>query len=270
MRLPHTRILYASLLALFLSLTLARVHPFGDAGLFAAPRSQPPQLPASIPPAARAILAASCADCHSTPARAPCYGHFAPISWLLERDILDARSHLNLSQWDHNSPDQQQVLLAEIAQQVRAGHMPPPQYLLIHRNARLTPAEISTLLAWAHSTSAAQPLPPDPARDAQLAEGNSENGKDLFNRRCTGCHSLTDNHEGPRLGNVYGRPSASVPGFPYSAALIAAHITWNEQTLDRWLTDPDAFLPGNNMDFLVTRPQERADIIAFLKASSSH
>ena len=136
MRLPRTRILYASLLALFLSLTLARVHPFGDAGLFAAPRSQPPQLPMSIPPAARAILAASCADCHSTPARAPFYGHFAPISWLLERDILQARKHLNLSQWNQASPDQQQVLLAEIAQQARSGHMPPALQYLPHPSRR--------------------------------------------------------------------------------------------------------------------------------------
>ena len=69
--------------------------------------------------------------------------------------------------------------------------------------------------------------------------GDAARGRNLFNRRCTGCHSLTDNREGPHLAGVYGRPSASIAGFP-----------------------------GNNMDFRVPRPQERADIIAFLKASS--
>jgi cytochrome c2 len=103
---------------------------------------------------------------------------------------------------------------------------------------------------------------------SSLTTPDPNRGKDLFNRRCTGCHSLTDNREGPHLAGVYGRPSASIAGFPYSAALRAAHITWNDQTLDRWLTDPDAFLPNNNMDFRVPRPQERADLIAFLKASS--
>jgi cytochrome c len=98
--------------------------------------------------------------------------------------------------------------------------------------------------------------------------GDAARGRDLFNRRCTGCHSLTQNSEGPRLGGVYGRIAATAPGFSYSAALTAAQLTWEEHTLDRWLTDPNAFVPGNNMDFRVPRPQERADIIAFLKASS--
>jgi len=100
-----------------------------------------------------------------------------------------------------------------------------------------------------------------------LTIGDPTRGQSLFNRRCTGCHSLNDNREGPHLSGVYGRRAASVPGFPYSAALTAAHLTWNDQTLDQWLTDPDAFVPNNNMDFRVPRPQERADLIAFLKAS---
>jgi cytochrome c2 len=41
-----------------------------------------------------------------------------------------------------------------------------------------------------------------------------------------------------------------------------------EGTLERWLADPDAFVPGNDMDFLVTRPEERKDLIAYLKQSS--
>ena len=58
-----------------------------------------------------------------------------------------------------------------------------------------------------------------------------------------------------------------IEGFPYSAALKNAHLVWDEQTLERWLTDPDAFVPGNDMDFLVTRPEERRDLIAYLKQS---
>ncbi len=183
MRPLPTRILYASLLALVLSLAasfaLAHLHPFGDADLFAAPRSQPPQLPASIPPEVRALLAAHCADCHSSTARAPFYGHFAPVSWLLEHDIVEARDHLDLSDWDQYSPDQQQVLLAEIAQQARGGHMPPPQYLLIHRNARLTATDVAALTAWTHSASlaidspdsvSAPPMPASPQNAVILSE----------------------------------------------------------------------------------------------------
>jgi cytochrome c len=55
---------------------------------------------------------------------------------------------------------------------------------------------------------------------------------------------------------------------PHSDALRKAHITWNDQTLGKWLADPDAFLPGNNMDFLVSKPQERKDLVAYFKQSA--
>jgi cytochrome c len=272
------------------SLLLANVHPFGDARLFANPRVETAQLPASIPADARSVLAADCMDCHSSLTRTPIYGRFAPVSWLLERDIVEARGHLNLSAWESYDADQQQELLAEIAEEAKAGHMPPPQYLLMHRGARLQPSEIASLLGWVHAAQdaaasaepAAVPSPFVPAALMQkgsvylvaqngqptagtISAPDATRGADLFNRRCTGCHTLAQSREGPKLGGVYGRAAASVPGFPYSAALKGTQITWNEQTLDKWLTDPDAFVPGVNMDFRVPKPQERADIIAFLK-----
>jgi cytochrome c len=98
--------------------------------------------------------------------------------------------------------------------------------------------------------------------------GGAANGQRLFERRCTGCHSLDSNREAPKLGGVFGRTSGQVPNYPYSSALKNAHIIWDEHTLDRWLTDPDGFVSGNNMDFRVPKPQERQDIIQFLKRSS--
>ena len=75
--------------------------------------------------------------------------------------------------------------------------------------------------------------------------------------------------EGPRLQGVYGRPTAAIPDFPYSDSLKNAHLTWNDRTLEQWLADPDAFLPGNNMDFYVAKPQERKDLIAFFQQSAA-
>ena len=98
--------------------------------------------------------------------------------------------------------------------------------------------------------------------------GNAETGKLLFEKRCTGCHSLDNNKEGPRLRNVYGRQAGSVSDFSYSNKLKAAHITWDERSLDQWLTNPDAVVPDNDMAFHVSNPQERADIIQFLRLSS--
>jgi cytochrome c len=251
-----------SALCLVASLLLAHVHPFGNAGLYAATAPQALARQTSIPPGARSILIDKCSDCHSTQTRTPFYGHFAPISWLLERDIVEARKAMNLSQWNTFSPDQQQTFEAKIVQETKTHEMPLPQYRLIHWNAGITAADLHTLTQWAHNT------PSDGAITQALTPGDPIRGRLLFEKRCTGCHALNVNHEGPQLQGIYNRPTGSIPNFPYSDALKNAHITWNDRTLDQWLTDPDAFLPGNNMDFLVPKPQERQDIIAYFKQSA--
>jgi len=56
--------------------------------------------------------------------------------------------------------------------------------------------------------------------------------------------------------------------YVYSPALKKAKIVWDQQSLDKWLTDPDALVPGTDMYFFVSRPQERLDLIAFLRQMS--
>jgi|SRR5580658_1794249 cytochrome c len=90
-------------------------------------------------------------------------------------------------------------------------------------------------------------------------------GKDLFERRCTGCHALDRDKEGPRLGGVYGRVSGSVQSFHYSDALKNAHITWDAESLEKWLTDPESVVPDNDMAFHVESATERSEIISYLK-----
>jgi cytochrome c len=93
-------------------------------------------------------------------------------------------------------------------------------------------------------------------------------GKAVFQTRCIGCHSLDRDDEGPRLKNVYGRSSGTVPGFPYSDALKLAHIVWNDKSLEKWLAEPDILVPGSGMPVYVTDAQERRDVIEYLKAIS--
>jgi cytochrome c len=95
-----------------------------------------------------------------------------------------------------------------------------------------------------------------------------KSGQDLFASRCAGCHAVDRDKEGPRLAGVYGRAAASVDGFQYSAALTKSKLTWNDETLDRWLTDPDKLVPDNDMSFRTENPQERQAIILFLKQNS--
>ncbi len=90
-------------------------------------------------------------------------------------------------------------------------------------------------------------------------------GQELYESRCIGCHSPDANRIGPRHRGVVGRLSGTVPDFNYSKAVKAAQVTWDGQSLDRWLANPQAFIPGQKMNFRVNDPVDRADLIAYLK-----
>jgi len=261
-----TAVFAACAMVLSSSALLARVHPFGDAGLVAAASTQPPNQTlllehSSAPPEARTLLTEKCADCHSMQTKSHFYGRFAPVSWLMERDIVEGRKAMNLSQWDRYSADQQQTLTAKMVQESKAHEMPLLQYRMIHWDARITEDDVKTLSAWSHAI----PQAATGSASTSAGAGDAARGKEVFEKRCTGCHSLTEDREGPRLQGLYGRTSGAVAGFSYSPALLKAKIVWNDQTLDQWLTDPDAMIPGNNMDFQVVKPQERKDLIAYFK-----
>ena len=100
---------------------------------------------ANLPPEAKAVLVNKCADCHSSETRWPVYSHVAPGSWLIERDIVEARKHMDLSRWELLSLEQQQVLLAKISHEAKSGNMPPLQYVALHWGAKLSPADVHTL-----------------------------------------------------------------------------------------------------------------------------
>lgn len=93
--------------------------------------------------------------------------------------------------------------------------------------------------------------------------GDASRGEGLFSKRCTICH--VNSEMGPKYRGLIGRKAGTVPGFDYSRALQEKGVVWSEETLERWLTNPDAFVPGNLMGFRVRDAQERADIIAYLK-----
>jgi cytochrome c len=100
------------------------------------------------------------------------------------------------------------------------------------------------------------------------ADDDTDRGRQLFEKRCTGCHSLDQNKEGPRLRGVYGRPAGKVSNFNYSAALQSSQLIWDDASLDKWLADPDSLVADNDMAFHVSAPDERIDIIRYLKTLS--
>ena len=94
----------------------------------------------------------------------------------------------------------------------------------------------------------------------------AERGKEIFVRRCSGCHAPDLDKEGPRLRGIYGRKAAAIPGFGYSQALRNSSVRWDDQSLDRWLTDPDGMVPDTDMAFRVSNADERKALIEYLKS----
>jgi len=104
------------------------------------------------------------------------------------------------------------------------------------------------------------------------AAGDPEAGASAFGP-CMACHTLAPGRHmtGPSLDRVFGRKAGTIDGFPrYSAALKRSSIVWDDKSLDAWLANPRALVPGNTMTFQGVRSaKDRADLIAFLKAAAS-
>jgi cytochrome c len=98
---------------------------------------------------------------------------------------------------------------------------------------------------------------------AQTA-GDAARGEMLY-QTCELCHSIDKNEVGPMHRGVVGRVAGTVPNYNYSQALKASNIVWTESNLDKWLMNPQAFVLGTKMLYKIDNPQDRADVIAFLK-----
>jgi cytochrome c len=103
---------------------------------------------------------------------------------------------------------------------------------------------------------------------AARADGNAGDamrGQQIYESRCVACHSPDANRVGPMHRGVFGRKAGSVVNYNYSKAVLGSDVVWNDQTLDQWLTNPQVLIPGQKMNFKVANPQDRADVIAYLK-----
>ncbi len=100
------------------------------------------------------------------------------------------------------------------------------------------------------------------------ASGNMAHGATIYHE-CMICHSLDRNGIGPRHQGVFGRKAGSVPDYNYTAALKGSNIVWNETTLDQWLANPQALVPGTKMMYSLDNAQDRADVIAFLREKAA-
>ena len=97
-----------------------------------------------------------------------------------------------------------------------------------------------------------------------------DKGKVAF-EQCAACHSLdgSGNDDGPTLKSVIGRKAGSLEDFRYSAAMKRSDVTWDAATLDKYIADPQAFIPGNRMAFAgIAEGAQREDLIAYLAVAT--
>lgn len=102
---------------------------------------------------------------------------------------------------------------------------------------------------------------------ASAVAADATAGQAVFKSQCSVCHSIVagKNAVGPSLFGIVGRKSGQIEGFRYSAANKNSNLTWDEATLDKYLTSPKAVVPGTIMTYAgVKDDTKRADLIAYL------
>lgn len=102
------------------------------------------------------------------------------------------------------------------------------------------------------------------------ANGITAKGETLYQSRCGGCHSIEENGPGPKHRGLVGCRAGTQAGFTYSAALSDSKLVWSKDTLDQWLLDPAAMVPGTSMPLrLANDPNDRAALVSYLLSAGA-
>ncbi len=102
-----------------------------------------------------------------------------------------------------------------------------------------------------------------------MAEGDAAAGEKVF-KKCKACHTLVEGKKtgGPSLFGVSGRAAGTAEGYKYSKALLASGLTWDDETLAKYLTKPKALVPKTKMSFAGLKKEgDIANVIAYIKAN---
>ena len=106
---------------------------------------------------------------------------------------------------------------------------------------------------------------------AARADGDPARGEKKF-QDCAACHKLEAgaNNVGPSLHGIFTRKAGELADFRYSPALKRSGITWTPETLDNFISDPQAVVPANRMPYAgIANADDRADLIAYLSKASN-
>ena len=147
---------------------------------FTTPKIQHPPVTGTLsaPEDVAQIYKRACYDCHSNETKLKWYDKIAPASWFVARDVKEARSRFNFSEWDKMSAAEQQTILWETVNEMIAGKMPLQSYATLHPDARISTGDIEILKRYVNS------LPNNaPADSEAVAAAVNAAGEELRNFR---------------------------------------------------------------------------------------
>ncbi len=108
------------------------------------------------------ILKESCYDCHSDVTRYPWYNTITPVNYWLNGHINHGKEHFDVSKWEGNSVKRKDHKFEELIEMVEGGEMPLNSYTWTHSEARLTEAQIQSIVTWAKRVRLKYSLEPKP------------------------------------------------------------------------------------------------------------
>ncbi len=218
-----------------------------------------PKIPAApataeieAPPQVRQILNRSCYSCHSNERRLSWFDQIEPGYWLVRKDILTARGHLNFSTIGSKPAAAQKAALYEAVNMIQLGAMPLPRFLALHSGARVAPEELATikeyLAPWGPLPSKAENAE-STAAPVSLAGVTAEPDGFPFDSTFEGWKPLSFTDRGDNntfrfvLGNeiaIEAARSGNISPWPDGARF--AKVAWSQQAGSDSLVYPGSFV----------------------------
>jgi hypothetical protein len=220
-------------------------------------------------PAVKKILEKDCYSCHSDEKRLAWFDQIVPAYWMVRHDILSAREHLNFTTLGSKPAAAQRATLFEAVDMIQLGAMPLPQFVALHRDAKVTPEELATLKAylapWSQppARAAGTPVATTDAPATVLASVPPELNGLPFEADFEGWKPISTTDRGDNntfrfiLGNdiaVKAAASGNISSWPDGARM--AKIAWQQELGEDRLVHPGKFV---QVEFMVKDTQRYKD-----------
>jgi len=148
----HRRIARGLAVAFPIVLALLQLLPRPSMAIPRLDRRETMEANLAVPPPVAAMIGRACSNCHSNETRWPWYARMAPASWIMAKDVNEARKAMNLSRWasqNGRSPELAIATLTAACEDLRTGRMPTWNYRLLHPEAEVSKAEVDQFCGWA-------------------------------------------------------------------------------------------------------------------------